>query len=122
MISFDSVKKVSFYMYILSAFSLAGTCLLYSFYGIFNFGIIPNTIITTVNWCFDLIFNSLNFLGFFIRPSTVKIVVEVFVVYYLLKLNFKFFMITVKLGKFLMEYMVSLKGMLFGAITKIFGL
>lgn len=109
-------------MYILSAFSLAGTCLLYSFYGIFNFGIIPSAMSSTIGWCFNLIFDSLNFLGFFIRPSTIKIVVELFVVYYLLKLNFKFFMVTIKLGKFLMEYMVSLKGMIFGAITKIFGL
>lgn len=122
MISFDSVKKVSFYMYILSAFSLAGTCALYSFYGIFNFGTIPNTVITTVNWCFNLIFDSLNFLGFFIRPSTIKIVVEMYVVYYLMKLSFKFYIVTIKIGKFLMEQVVSLKGMLFGAICKMFGL
>lgn len=120
--SLDGVTKVSFYMYILSAFSLAGSCLMYTFYSIFDFGIIPGSIITTINWCFDLIFNSLNFLGFFIRPSTIKLVVEMFVVYYLLKLNFKFYMVTIKLGKFLMEYMVSLKGMVFSAICKIFGL
>lgn len=122
MISFDSVKKVSFYMYILSAFSLAGTCALYSFYSVFNFGVIPNAIITTISWCFDLIFNSLNFLGFFIRPSTVKIVVEMFVFYYLIKLNFKFFIVTIKIGRFLYDYVTSLKGMIFGAIIKIFGL
>lgn len=122
MIAFDSVKKVSFYMYILSAFSLAGTCLLYSVYGIFNFGVIPTAITSTVGWFFNLIFDSLNFIGFFIRPATVKLVIEIFVVYYLLKLNFKFFMVTIKLGKFLMEYMVSLKGMLFNAIIKIFGI
>ncbi len=120
--SLDGITKVSFYMYILSAFSLVGSCALYTFYGIFDFGIIPNTIITTINWCFNLIFNSLNFLGFFIRPTTIKLVVEMFVVYYLLKLNFKFYIVTIKIGRFLYDYMVSLKGLVLGGILKFFGI
>lgn len=118
----NNVKKVSFYMYIVSTFSLAGTCLLYSFYGLLNFGVIPDVIYNIINWCFNIMFNSLNFLGFFIRPRTIKIVVELFTFYYLMRFTFKATIVTIKLGRFLFDYVGTLRGMFVGGIMKLFGL
>lgn len=108
----NNVKKVSFFIYIFSAFSLAGTCALYSFYGLLNFGVIPDVIINVINWCFNIIFNSLDFLGFFIRPRTIKLVVQLFTFYYLMKFTFRATIVTIKIGRFLFDYVGTLRGML----------
>lgn len=118
----DNVRTVGGYAIIFSSFTLVGSCFAYTVYGLFNTGVININIINTVNWFFDLIFNSLNFLGFFIRPSTIKIVAESFTFYWLLRIWFKAQTVFVKLARFVYSYLDTLMNKTIRFICKLFGI
>ena len=69
---------------------VTGTALLDVFMGSNIFISVTDNILTVVNFVFDLIFSSLNLLGFFIRPSTLSFVAHLFIAYWAVWIEFKF--------------------------------
>lgn len=82
---------------LLSCGFVTGTAILDFFIGSNIFIAVTDNIVTVVNFVFDLIFNSLNLLSFFIRSTTLSIIAHLFTVYWLVWLEFKFLVACTKI-------------------------
>lgn len=82
---------------LLSAGFVTGTAILDYFIGSNIFIAVTDNITTVVNFVFDLIFNSLNLLSFFIRPTTLSIIAHLFIAYWTVWLEFKFLVACTKI-------------------------
>lgn len=61
-------------------------------FGWINIPQVPETITSSINTFLNLIFNNLSLLGFFIRPTTLKILVPLIIVVINFKYIYKFIM------------------------------
>lgn len=61
-------------------------------FGWINIPQVPDTIVDSINSFFNLIFNNLSLLGFFVRPTTLKILVPLVIVVINFKYIYKFIM------------------------------
>lgn len=61
-------------------------------FGWINIPQVPDTIVDSINTFFNLIFNNLSLLGFFVRPTTLKILVPLVIVVINFKYIYKFIM------------------------------
>lgn len=61
-------------------------------FGWINIPHVPETITSSINTFLNLIFNNLSLLGFFIRPTTLKILVPLIIVVINFKYIYKFIM------------------------------
>lgn len=66
--------------------------LLFMLFSVFNLPSLPETLLTSLNSFLDLIFNNLSLIGFFIRPTTFKILVPVAIILINFKHIYKVFM------------------------------
>lgn len=84
------VTNVTMFTIVLTLFSSIGWGIYQTIIGSFNFPAVPETVVNTVNYVFDLIFGSVSLLGFFVRPSTLVFAVHCVCYYYMITLSLKF--------------------------------
>ena len=98
---FRVIRNVSGVLGLFCAFAAGGRTAISALYSLFDFGSISANVMNVVNYVFDIIFSSLHILGFFIRPATIRAVGLSFVSYFILKMEFKFFIVSFRLMKVL---------------------
>lgn len=76
---------------------VTGTALLNLFMGSNVFISVTSNIVNVVNFVYDLIFNSLSLLSFFIRPTTLSVVAHMFIAYWTIWIEFKFLIACTKI-------------------------
>lgn len=118
----DKVSSASAIVIVITTFFVIGSAIYQSFFSIFNFGEITLQITTIIDYVFDLIFDSLGLLSFFIRPTTLSYVCRIFCYYYLLQFEFKFIRVCVKLTLRLYEVVKDLFGKSSSMILKLFSI
>lgn len=120
--TYDGIKENASFLAVINALIFMGSALVYTVYNTFTIPVINTAMLHSINWFFNLIFSSLNLLGFFIRPSTIKNVVELFTFFWCFRLLFKSCMVFIKTGRFVVSYVQSFIGKSTRIILKLFGL
>lgn len=117
----DLLKKSSTISILITILYIAGIGIYSIIIDLFEIPLVSEQITIVVNYVFNLIFGCLDFLGFFIRPSTLSFACKLFCYYYLLYYEFKFMKICIKLATGLYSKVSNLLGKTSSVVFKMFG-
>ncbi len=106
----DLMKKSSVISILITILYTAGIGIWGIIINLFEIPQINEQIVMVVDYVFDLIFNSLDLLSFFIRPSTLSLACNLFCCYYLMYFEFKFIKVCIKLAVGLYKNVSDLLG------------
>ena len=117
---FHPIKNATGMLAVFSFLSALGYSAIYVLYHIFSFGVINSSITSVIDTIYNIMFDSFNLLGFFIRPETIRLTALLFVSYYILSMTFKFFMVTIRVAHHLYDRILSFSNKLIGFFVKLF--
>ena len=117
----DLLKKSSTISLLITILYIGGIGVYNIVISLFNIESVGIEITVAINYVLDLVFNSLNLLSFFIRPTTLSYVCKIFISYYFIYLEIKFMKVCIRLITGLYSKVFDLLGKSSQVVLGLFG-